>query len=54
MLRELLKGRGFNIERYRLKDSIYRVNDFDAQARKKKRRLREGFIMLKVQINYGI
>ena len=53
MLRELLKGRGFNIERYRLKDSIYCVNDFDAQARKK-RRLREGFIMLKVQINYGI
>ena len=29
MLRELLKGRGFNVERYRLRDSIHRVNDYD-------------------------
>ena len=29
MLRELLKCRGFNVERYRLRDSIYRVNDFN-------------------------
>ena len=29
MLRELLKARGFNVERYRLRDSIHRVNDFD-------------------------
>ena len=35
MLRELLKGRSFNVERYRLRDSIHRVNDFGAQARKK-------------------
>ena len=35
MLRELLKDRGFNVERYRLKDSIHRVNDFSVQARKK-------------------
>ena len=53
MLRELLKGRGFNVERYRLRDSIHRVNDFGVQARKKGG-LREGFIMLKVQITYGI
>ena len=37
MLRELLKGRGFNVERYRLRDSIHRVNGFGAQARKKGR-----------------
>ena len=37
MLRELLKSRGFNVERYRLRDSILRVNDFGAQARKKGR-----------------
>ena len=29
MPRELLKGRGFNVERYRLRDSIHRVNDFE-------------------------
>ena len=29
MLRELLKGRGCNVERYRLRDSIHRVNNFD-------------------------
>ena len=29
MLRELLKGRGFNVERYRPRDSIHRINDFD-------------------------
>ena len=29
MLRELLKDRGFNIERNRLRDSIHRVNNFD-------------------------
>ena len=29
MLRELLKGRVFNFERYRLRDSIRRVNNFD-------------------------
>ena len=29
MLRELLKGRVFNVERYCLRDSIHRVNDFD-------------------------
>ena len=53
MLKELLKGRGFNVERYRLRDSIHRVNGFGAQARKMGG-LREGFIMLKVQITYGI
>ena len=53
MLRELLKGQGFNVERYHLRDSIFRVNGFGAQARKKGG-LREGFIMLKVQITYGI
>ena len=53
MLIELLKGRGFNVERYRLRDSIHRVNGFGAQARKKGG-LREGFIMLKVQVTYGI
>ena len=53
MLRKLLKDRGFNVERYRLRGSIHRVNDFDVQARKK-RGLREGFITLKVQITYGI
>ena len=37
MLRKLLKDRGFNVERYRLRDSIYRVNDFGVQARKKRR-----------------
>ena len=37
MLRKLLKDRGFNIERYGLRDSIYRVNDFGVQARKKRR-----------------
>ena len=37
MLRELLKGRGFNDERYRLRDSIHCANDFGAQARKKER-----------------
>ena len=37
MLRELLKGRDFNVERYRLRDSIHRVNGFGAQARKKGR-----------------
>ena len=37
MLRELLKDRGFNVERYRLRDSIHRVNDFGAQTRKKGR-----------------
>ena len=30
MLRELLKGRGFNVERYHLRDSIHRVNGFGA------------------------
>ena len=54
MLRELLKGRGFNVERYRLRDSIHRVNGFGTQTKKKKGGLREGFIMLKVQITYGI
>ena len=42
MLRKLLKDPGFNVERYGLRDSIYRVNDFGVQARKKgrlKRRL---------------
>ena len=29
MLRKLLKDRGFNVERYRLRGSIHRVNDFD-------------------------
>ena len=29
MLRELLKGRGFNVERYLLRDSVNRVNDLD-------------------------
>ena len=52
MLRELLKGRGFNVERCRLRDSIHRVNGFGTQARKKGG-LRQGFIMLKVQITYG-
>ena len=37
MLRKLLKDRGFNVERYGLRDSIYRVNDFGVQARKKRR-----------------
>ena len=37
MLRELLKDRGFNVETYRLRDSIHRVNDFDVQTRKKGR-----------------
>ena len=37
MLRELLKGRGFNVERCRLRDSIHRVNDIGVQARKKGR-----------------
>ena len=53
ILRELLKGWGFNVERYRLRDSIHRVNDFGVQARKKGG-LREGFIMLKIQITYDI
>ena len=35
VLRELLKDRGFNVERYRLRDSIHRVNDFGVQERKK-------------------
>ena len=37
ILRELLKDRGFNVERYRLRDSIQRVNNFGVQARKKGR-----------------
>ena len=37
MLRGLPKDRGFNVDRYRLRDSIYRVNDFGVQARKKRR-----------------
>ena len=37
MLRGLPKDRGFNVDRYRLRDSIYRVNDFGVQARKKGR-----------------
>ena len=37
MLRELLKDQGFNVEIYRLRDSIHRVNDFGVQARKKGR-----------------
>ena len=37
MLRKLLKDRGFNVERYRLRGSIHRVNNFDVQARKKER-----------------
>ena len=36
-LRELLKDQGFNVEIYRLRDSIHRVNDFGVQARKKGR-----------------
>ena len=49
MLRKLLKDRGFNVERYRLRDSIYRVF-----RPGKKGGLREGFITLKVQITYDI
>ena len=37
MLIELLKDRGFNVERYRLRGSIHRVNDFGVQTRKKGR-----------------
>ena len=29
MLREFLKGRGFNVERYRLRDSIPRLCNID-------------------------
>ena len=36
-LRELLKDRGFDAVRYRLRDSIHRVNDFGLHARKKGR-----------------
>ena len=53
MLRGLPKDRGFNVDRYRLRDSIYRVNDFGVQARKKGG-LTKGFITLKVQITYAI
>ena len=53
MLREILKGRGFTIWRFRLRDSIHRVNDFGVLARKKEG-LGEGFIMLEVQITYDI
>ena len=53
MLREILKGRGFTIWRFRLRDSIHRVNDFGVLARKKGG-LGEGFIMLEVQITYDI
>ena len=37
MLRELPKGRGFNVERYRLTDSIDCVSDFGVQTRKRVR-----------------
>ena len=37
MWRELLKDRGFNVEGYRLRDSIHRVDNFRVQARKKGR-----------------
>ena len=53
MLRKLLKHGDFNVERYLPRDSIHSVNDFGVQARKKGG-LREGFITLKLQINYGI
>ena len=36
-LRELLKDRGFDVVRYRLRDSIHCVNDFGLHARKKGR-----------------
>ena len=32
-----MKVRGFNVEIYRLRDSVHRVNDFGIQARKKER-----------------
>ena len=53
MLREFPGDRGFNVGRFHLRDSIHRVKDFGVQARKKGG-LREGFIMLEVQITYGI
>ena len=37
VLRELLKDLSFNVERYRLRDTIHRVSDFGAQARKNRR-----------------
>ena len=37
ILRELLKGRGFDVERYRPRNSIHGVNDFGVQAREKGR-----------------
>ena len=55
MLRELLKGRGFNVERYSLRNSIHRVNDLGVQARKKGRlKRRASCHKLKSQITYGI
>ena len=43
ILTELLNGRGFNVERYRLRDSIHHVNDFGVPARKKGRLKRRVF-----------
>ena len=37
ILRELLKGGGFEVERYRLRDSIHGVNNFGVQAGEKGR-----------------
>ena len=37
ILRELLKGRDFDVERYRPRNSIHGVNDFGVQAREKGR-----------------
>ena len=34
VLRELLKDRSFNVEKYRLRGSSHRVNDVGVQARK--------------------
>ena len=53
MLREFPRDRGFNVGRFFLRDSIHSVNDFGVQARKEGD-LREGLIMLEVQITYGI
>ena len=43
ILTELLKGRGFNVDRYRLRDSIHHVIDFGVPARKRGRIKRRVF-----------
>ena len=32
-----MKGRGFNVERYRLRDSVHRINNFGVKPTKKER-----------------